>query len=79
MKVIEELEAKRDAIDRELKDAHVMYGEWLRVWREEGLKESLRSLSQRLRISAPYLSDIERGNRSAPKHIRDRVSKIYNK
>jgi predicted transcriptional regulator len=42
---------------------------WLR-WKRETAGVSLRSVARRLDLSAPYISDIERGNRACPDDVR---------
>lgn len=71
---IEQLEKEREEISERLNKAHEKYGVWIRLQREYS-KISLRDFAKKIGISAPYLSDIERGNRHASKHVRGTISK----
>lgn len=71
---IERLEKERDEVSKRLNEAHKRYGAWVRLQREYS-ETSLRDFAKKIGISAPYLSDIERGNRHASKHIRDTINK----
>lgn len=48
----------------------VVHFRWLR-WKREQSGLSLREMARRLGFSAPYVSDIERGNRPAPVKVID--------
>jgi len=76
MKEIERLEQERDNINSQLWAAHKRYGEWLRLQRQH-VKVSLREMARKLGVSAPFLSDVERGNRNSSKDMRDKISKWY--
>lgn len=55
--------------------AHKNYSKWLRSSRKvSGI--SLRDLAIQVGISAPYLSDIERGNRNASSRVREAINRI---
>lgn len=49
---------------------HVINGLWLRWLREHALvRMSLRAFARKVKLSAAYVSDIERNQRGCPYHI----------
>ena len=54
-------------------DGRRLNGDWIRNERKRrGL--TLRELAKLIGTSAPYLSDIERGNRSGGREVNERIS-----
>ena len=53
------------------------FGEWLKSTRKDhGL--TVRELAEMLGVSAAYITDIEKGNRSAPLNHLEQITKIFN-
>jgi len=52
------------------------YGQWLRINRMDR-RRSLRGLAEEIGCSAPFLSDVERGNRRLCKLMRDHIDIIF--
>lgn len=52
-------------------------GEVLRAHRVETLKKGLRETAELLKISAPHLTDIEKGRRSPSEDLLLRIFKVY--
>jgi predicted transcriptional regulator len=73
--MIIELEHCIEQVKEKIAYEQERFSKEMRVKRE-GLGHGLREWARMLNISAPYLSDIEKGRRNAPLHLRKKMEAI---
>lgn len=73
--IFQQIDKQKERIALDITVLQAMQAEMGQIIREkrQDKKVSLRDMAQAIRISAPFLSDIELGRRSPSKEVQDRI------